>query len=132
MSTTTTLVLVNGIPIDEFNLERGLHQGDPLSPFLFLLAAEGLNVMMSDMVRNNLFGWNSIYLRKEDGGLRVRQLREFNLSLLGKWCWRMLVDRGAFWYRVLVARYGEDAGRLGPECFFLVEGGGKYQGRGRG
>ena len=42
----------------------------------------------------------------------VRQLREFNLSLFGKWYWRMLVDRGGFWYRVLVARYGEEAGRL--------------------
>jgi len=42
----------------------------------------------------------------------VRQLREFNIALLGKWCWRMLVDRGDFWYRVLAARYGEVAGRL--------------------
>jgi len=42
----------------------------------------------------------------------VRQLKEFNLALLGKWCWRMLVGRGGFWYRVLVARYGEEAGRL--------------------
>jgi hypothetical protein len=42
----------------------------------------------------------------------VRQLREFNLALLGKWCWRLLVDKGGFWYRVLVARYGEEAGRL--------------------
>jgi len=36
----------------------------------------------------------------------------FNSALLGKWCWRMLVDRGGLWYRVLVARYGETAGRL--------------------
>ena len=42
----------------------------------------------------------------------VRRLREFNLSLLGKWCWRLLVDRGGFWYKVLVARYGEEVGRL--------------------
>ena len=39
-------------------------------------------------------------------------MREFNLALLGKWCWRLLEDRGCFWYRVLVARYGEEAGRL--------------------
>jgi len=57
-------------------------------------------------------GWQTICLRKEDGGLGVRQLREFNLSLLGKWCWRLLVGRGGFWYRVLAARYGEEARRL--------------------
>jgi hypothetical protein len=42
----------------------------------------------------------------------VRQLREFNMALLGKWCWRMLVDRGGLWFRVLAARYGVDRGRL--------------------
>jgi len=42
----------------------------------------------------------------------VRQLREFNGALLGKWCWRMLVDRGGFWYRVMVVRYGKEAWRL--------------------
>jgi len=52
-------VLVNGSPTDEFILERRLRQSDPLFPFLFLLAAEGLNVMMNAMVNNGLFsGYN--------------------------------------------------------------------------
>ncbi|AES99611.1 hypothetical protein MTR_5g082820 [Medicago truncatula] len=42
----------------------------------------------------------------------VRQLRELNFALLGKWCWRLLVDRGGLWYKVLVARYGEEAVKL--------------------
>jgi len=33
-------------------------------------------------------------------------MREFSYALLGKWCWRMLV-----------ARYGEEAGRLGAGVF---------------
>jgi hypothetical protein len=285
--TATASVLVNGSPTEEFPLERGLRQGDPLSPFLFLLAAEGLNVLMEAVVEQNLFtgyrvgeqdsvvvshlqfaddtllmgvkswanvralravlvlfetmsglkvnfnksmligvnipdswlgeaasvlrcrvgkvpflylglpiggdprrlafwdpvvnrlktrlsgwrsrflsfggrlvllksvltslpvyalsffkapsgiitaiesllikffwggcedsrktawvAWPSICLRKEHGGLGVRQLREFNLALLGKWCWRMLEDRVGLWYRVLAARYGAEGGRV--------------------
>ncbi|MCI84938.1 receptor-like kinase, partial [Trifolium medium] len=48
----------------------------------------------------------------EYGGLRVRQLRELNLALLGKWCWRLLVDRERMWFRVLATRYGVERGRL--------------------
>jgi hypothetical protein len=53
--TTTTSVLVNGSPTDEFPLEPGLRQGDPLSPFLFLVVAQGLNVLMQALVENQLF-----------------------------------------------------------------------------
>jgi len=56
--------------------------------------------------------WNSVFLSKEEGGLGVRRIREFNVVLLGKWCWRMLVDKEGLWYRVLNARYGEEGGRL--------------------
>jgi hypothetical protein len=55
VGTTTASVLVNGSPTDEFNFHRGLHQGDPLSPFLFLIAAEGLNILMKAMVDNQIF-----------------------------------------------------------------------------
>jgi hypothetical protein len=44
--------------------------------------------------------------------LGVRQLREFNIALLGKWCWRVLVERESLWFRVLATRYGMEFGRL--------------------
>jgi len=70
--------------------------------------------------------WNTVCARKEEGGLGVRRIRDFNIALLGKWCWRMLIDRESLWYRGLVAHYGEDGGYLregGREAlFFLVAG----------
>jgi len=44
--------------------------------------------------------------------LGVRRLRDFNVALLGKWCWRLLVERDGLWRKVLVARYGAEDGGL--------------------
>jgi len=71
VGTAMASVLVNGSPTEEFHIERGLRQGDPLSPFLFLLAAEGFNILMKAMVEANRFS-----------GYRVGRLDEVHLTHL--------------------------------------------------
>ncbi|PNX92269.1 cysteine-rich receptor-like protein kinase [Trifolium pratense] len=63
LKTNSISVLVNGSPSKEFEMGRGLRQGDPLSPFLFLIAAEGFNLLMKKAVDlGNFSGY------KFDGG----------------------------------------------------------------
>ncbi|XP_019433997.1 PREDICTED: uncharacterized protein LOC109340726 [Lupinus angustifolius] len=65
--------------------------------------------------------WSKVCRSKGEGGLGVKNLSLFNLSLLGKWRWRLLFECDALWVRVLrsryVARMGGSGGFSNPECF---------------
>ena len=55
LSSARASVVVNGCPTDEFNMSKGVRQGDPLSPFLFIVAMEGLNVALKTAKDKGLF-----------------------------------------------------------------------------
>ena len=46
VTTVSLSVLVNGERTEEFKPSRGIRQGDPISPYLFLLAVEGLSCLL--------------------------------------------------------------------------------------
>ena len=58
-------MLVNGSPTQEFKLRKGLRQGHPLTPFLFLIVAERLvgvvrKAVEKDMLESQEIGDKSI------------------------------------------------------------------------
>jgi hypothetical protein len=55
VSSATFLVLINGSPSPFFHASRGLRQGDPLSPILFVIMAECLGRFIHNLVLKGEF-----------------------------------------------------------------------------
>ncbi|GLT28935.1 hypothetical protein SLA2020_038370 [Shorea laevis] len=74
LQTASVSVLVNGSPTEEFKMERGIRQGDPIAPFLFLIVAEGLHGLIESAKSKDLlqgvdigsFGLNISHLQFAD------------------------------------------------------------------
>ncbi|KAF5458402.1 hypothetical protein F2P56_022431 [Juglans regia] len=54
VSSVSYSVLVNGRPGRKFKPTRGLRQGDPISPYLFILCAEGLSALLNSSEERGL------------------------------------------------------------------------------
>ncbi|GKB55061.1 hypothetical protein Tco_0905814 [Tanacetum coccineum] len=73
---------------------------------------DALHVQLMDPKAKYL-GVPSVYEPKEKGGLGFRDLEAFNTALLAKQGWRLLMNPGAFWVKVLKGIYF-------PNCGFLI------------
>ena len=68
VKTVSYLIIVNGEPKGLIHPTRGICQGDPLSPFLFLLCTEGLHSIISKV--------------ENDGAIRGFSLGRRSLTLI--------------------------------------------------
>ncbi|KAJ0581115.1 putative RNA-directed DNA polymerase [Helianthus annuus] len=75
-------VLVNGSPMFEFKCAKGMRQGDPLSPFLFLVVMEALSCMIVKARRAGAF--KAIWLPK-DGPVLSHLFFADGAIILGDW-----------------------------------------------
>ncbi|GJU62549.1 reverse transcriptase domain-containing protein [Tanacetum coccineum] len=82
LNSTYASVLINGSPSKEFKVERGLRQGDPLYPFLFILAVEALNVILIEAKNKNKF--HGIEVGKDKTYISHLQFADDAL-IMGEW-----------------------------------------------
>ncbi|XP_028058827.1 uncharacterized protein LOC114262653 [Camellia sinensis] len=60
ISTAMMSILVNGAPTEEFQPQKRLRQEDPLSPFLFIITTEGLNLLLERAIEKGLSKGSSV------------------------------------------------------------------------
>ncbi|GJT47678.1 RNA-directed DNA polymerase, eukaryota [Tanacetum coccineum] len=82
-------ILVNGSPTEEFQFHKGLKQGDPLSPFLFILVMESLHISFQRVVDAGLIKGNVLGLTLQhshmfyvDDAVFVGQWSDANIDTL--------------------------------------------------
>ena len=60
ITTVSYSVIINGVVHGSIFHTRGLRQGDPLSPYLFLLCADGFSSLIKEAARNQMLSGISI------------------------------------------------------------------------
>ncbi|RVX11415.1 LINE-1 reverse transcriptase-like [Vitis vinifera] len=73
ISTASFSVLINGAPKGFFQSSRGLRQGDPLSPYLFVIAMEVFSSFLKRAVDNGYIS-GCVVKGRNEGGIQISHL----------------------------------------------------------
>uniref|UniRef100_A0A803QGG4 Reverse transcriptase domain-containing protein n=1 Tax=Cannabis sativa TaxID=3483 RepID=A0A803QGG4_CANSA len=113
---TSYTILMNGRVQDNFQGKKGLRQGYPLSPLLFVLIMEYLTRRLSMAAskpdfRGFLWGWNGnrsklhvaswekVCLPKNFGGLGFKDGARWNQAVLAKYIWAISNKSDSLWVK---------------------------------
>uniref|UniRef100_A0A2N9E653 Reverse transcriptase domain-containing protein n=2 Tax=Fagus sylvatica TaxID=28930 RepID=A0A2N9E653_FAGSY len=84
ITTVSYSILVNGEPHGYIKPTRGLRQGDPLSPYLFLFCAEGLNSLIQKAKNAGRAKYTSFSQIKERVWSKIKGWKEKLISQAGR------------------------------------------------
>ena len=59
--------------------------------------------------------WETVTSSKENGGLDIKDITNFNIALLGKWRWDLMQNKRELWTRVVQSKYGGWQGMLAAD-----------------
>ncbi|GKE01280.1 RNA-directed DNA polymerase, eukaryota, reverse transcriptase zinc-binding domain protein [Tanacetum coccineum] len=100
-------IIINGSPTEEFQFYKGLKQGDPLSPFLFILVMESLHLSFQRVVDAGMYkgiklspSLNLSHMFYTDNAVFVGQWCDGNIKTLVHFrvqAWNEVVDRVKAW-----------------------------------
>jgi hypothetical protein len=79
LSSGTSSVIVNGVPGRKFKCKRGVRQGDPLSPLIFVLAAELLQILVNKASSQGLL---QLPIPQPDGDFPIVQYADDTILIM--------------------------------------------------
>lgn len=83
LSSSHTSIIVNVSPTKEFVITKGVKKGDPLSPFLFIIEMEGLNMALKYATEKEIFKVIKIL---RNGPLISNLFYADDEPFAGEWC----------------------------------------------
>jgi len=54
--------------------------------------------------------------------LEIKDTRLFNIALIGKWIWRLKIDKEGIWKEIIESKYGEWRGLKNQNRICVVHG----------